>query len=191
MGQVQATDPGGGSVTYALTAGNAAGAFALDATTGILSVAGALPAGGAGLTVTATDAQGGVTRVPVVVAVADAAQERAPPVFPAAGWTFRVAEDAPVGTPVGTAAALDLDGGPLTYALTAGNTGGVFALDAEFRDVDGGGGAELRDHVQLQPDADGPRRARRHGHGDSDHHGDRRRLGAEVPVTVIVANVDD
>ena len=81
-----------------------------------------LPAGGAGLTVTATDAQGGATRVPVVVAVADAAQQRAPPVFPAAGWSFRVAEDAPVGTPVGTAAALDLDGGPLTYALTAGNT---------------------------------------------------------------------
>ena len=130
VGQVQATDPGGGTVTYALTAGNDAGGFQLDATTGILSVAGALPAGGAGLTVTATDAQGGATRVPVVVAVADAAQQRAPPVFPAAGWSFRVAEDAPVGTVVGTAAALDLDGGPLTYALTAGNTGGVFALDA-------------------------------------------------------------
>ena len=130
VGQVQATDPGGGTVSYALTAGNDAGVFQLNATTGILSVAGALPAGGAGLTVTATDAQGGATRVPVVVAVADAAQQRAPPVFPAAGWSFRVAEDAPVGTPVGTAAALDLDGGPLTYALTAGNTGGVFALDA-------------------------------------------------------------
>ena len=130
VGQVQATDPGGGAVSYALTAGNDAGVFQLDATSGVLSVAGTLPAGGAGLTVTATDAQGGVTRAPVVVAVADAAQQRAPPVFPAAGWTFRVAEDAPVGTPVGTAAALDLDGGPLTYALTAGNTGGVFALDA-------------------------------------------------------------
>ena len=130
IGQVQATDPGGGTVSYALTAGNDAGVFQLDATTGILSVAGTLPAGGAGLTVTATDSQGRATRVPVVVAVADAAQQRAPPVFPAGGWTFRVAEDAPVGTPVGTAAALDLDGGPLTYALTAGNTGGVFALDA-------------------------------------------------------------
>ena len=130
VGQVQATDAGGGAVSYTLTAGNDAGAFQLNATTGILSVAGTLPAGGAGLTVTATDAQGGATRVPVVVAVADAAQQRAPPVFPAAGWSFRVAEDAPVGTPVGTAAALDLDGGPLTYALTAGNTGGVFALDA-------------------------------------------------------------
>ena len=129
VGQVQATDAGGGAVSYALTAGNDAGVFQLDATTGILSVAGALPAGGAGLTVTATDSQGRATRVPVVVAVADAAG-RAPPVFPAAGWSFRVAEDAPVGTPVGTAAALDLDGGPLTYALTAGNTGGVFALDA-------------------------------------------------------------
>jgi hypothetical protein len=67
-----------------------------------------------------------VTQAPVVVAVADAAQRRVPPVFPAEGWTFRVAEDASVGT----AAALDLDGGPLTYAVTAGNPGGVFALDA-------------------------------------------------------------
>ncbi len=129
VGQVQATDPDGGTVTYALTAGNDAGVFQLDATTGILSVAGALPAGGASLTVTASDARGGVTRVPVAVAVADAAQQRAPPLFPAAGWSFRVAENAAVGTMVGTAAARDLDGGPLTYALTAGNTGGALALD--------------------------------------------------------------
>ncbi len=129
VGQVQATDPAGGTVTYALTAGNDAGVFQLDAATGILLVAGPLPAGGAGLTVTATNAQGGWTRVPVAVAVADAAQQRAPPVFPAAGWSFRVAENAAVGTVVGTAAARDLDGGPLTYALTAGNEAGAFALD--------------------------------------------------------------
>ncbi len=129
VGQVQATDPNGGTVTYALTAGHDAGVFQLDATTGILSVAGPLPAGGAGLTVTATNAQGGWTRAPVAVAVADAAQQRAPPVFPAAGWSFRVAENAAVGTVVGTAAARDLDGGPLTYALTAGNEAGAFALD--------------------------------------------------------------
>ena len=128
IGQVQATDPDGGTVTYALTAGNDDGVFKLDAATGILSVAGPLPAGGAGLTVTATDAQGGATRVPLVVAVADDAQ-RAPPVFPAAGWTFHLAENAAVGTMVGTAAARDLDGGPLTYALTAGNEAGAFALE--------------------------------------------------------------
>ena len=130
IGQVQAVDPDGGAVTYTLTAGNDDGVFQLNATTGILSVAGTLPAGGAGLTVTATDAQGGVTHVPVAVAVADAAQQRAPPLFPAGGWTFHVPENAAVGTVVGTAAARDLDGGPLTYALTAGNTGGAFALDA-------------------------------------------------------------
>ena len=71
-----------------------------------------------------------MTSVPVAVGVADAVQQRAPPLFPAADWTFRVAEDAAVGTVVGTATARDLDGGPLTYALTAGNTGGAFALDA-------------------------------------------------------------
>ncbi len=130
IGQLQATDPAGGAVTYALTAGNDAGGFQLDATTGILTVAGPLPASGASLEVTATDARGGIGRVPVAVGVADAAQQRAPPLFPAGGWTFRVAEDAAVGTVVGTAAARDLDGGPLTYALTAGNTGSAFALDA-------------------------------------------------------------
>ena len=130
IGQVQASDPDGGTVTYALTAGNEAGIVQLDATTGILSVAGPLPAGGASLEVTATDARGGIGRVPVAVGVADAAQQRAPPLFPPAGWTFRVAEDAAVGTVVGTAAARDLDGGPLTYALTAGNTSSAFALDA-------------------------------------------------------------
>ncbi|MDE0196098.1 MAG: cadherin domain-containing protein, partial [bacterium] len=129
VGQVQATDPDGGAVSYAITAGNDAGVFQLNATTGILSVAGTLPAGGASLEVTASDAQGGMTRVPVAVGVADAAQQRAPPLFPAAGWSFRVAEDAAVGTVVGTAAARDLDGGPLTYALTAGTTGGALALD--------------------------------------------------------------
>ena len=128
IGQVQATDPDGGAVSYAITAGNDAGVFQLNATTGILSVARTLPAGGAGLTVTATDTQGGVTSVPVLVGVADATQ-RVAPLFPARGWTFRVAENADVGTAVGTAAARDLDAGPLTYALTAGNTTGAFALD--------------------------------------------------------------
>ena len=98
IGQVQATDAAGGTVTYALTAGHDAGVFQLDAATGILSVA-------------------------------DAAQQRAPPLFPAAGWSFRVAENAAVGTVVGTAAARDLDGGPLTYALTAGNEAGALAID--------------------------------------------------------------
>ncbi len=129
VGQLQATDPAGGAVTHALTAGNDAGVFQLDATTGILSVVGRLPAGGASLEVTASDARGGSTRVAVAVAVADAAQQRAPPLFPPGGWTLHVPENAAVGTVVGTAAARDLDGGPLTYALTAGNTGGAFALD--------------------------------------------------------------
>ncbi len=130
IGQVQAVDPDGGSVSYAITTGNDAAVVQLDATTGILTVAGPLSAGGAGLEVTASDARGGATRVAVAVAVADAVQQRAPPLFPAGGWTFQVPENAPPGTVVGTAAARDLDGGPLTYALTAGNTGSAFALDA-------------------------------------------------------------
>ena len=147
IGQVQATDPDGGAVTYAITAGNDAGVFQLDATTGILSVAGGAAGGrrqphgdGHGR------AQGGVTSVPVLVAVADATQ-RVPPLFPAGGWTFRVAENADVGTAVGTAAARDLDAGPLTYALTAGNTGGAFALDPTSGMLTVAAALDYDDHV--------------------------------------------
>ena len=50
------------------------------------------------------------------------------PVFATAD--LEVAEAAPVGTVVGTLQATDADGDVLTYAITAGNTGDVFALNA-------------------------------------------------------------
>ena len=86
--------------------------------------------------------------MPVLVAGADA-DERVPPLFPAEGWTFRVAEDAAVGTLVGTAAARDLDAGPLTYVLTAGNASGAFALDASSGMLTVGGDAGPRDDGQT------------------------------------------
>ena len=52
----------------------------------------------------------------------------APPEFGAAGYAFTVAEDAAVGTVVGTVAATAA--APVTYALTAGNAAGAFALNA-------------------------------------------------------------
>ena len=139
-----------------------------------------LPAGGAGLTVTATDAQGGATRVPVVVAVADAAQQRAPPVFPAAGWSFRVAEDAPVGTVVGTAAALDLDGGPLTYALTAGNAAGAFGLDASSGTLTVAGALDYETTPTYPLTLTATDAHAGHGHDRGDRHGDGRARRADV-----------
>ena len=42
VGSVSATDPDGDTLSYAITAGNGAGAFAIDAATGVVSVAAAL-----------------------------------------------------------------------------------------------------------------------------------------------------
>ena len=53
-----------------------------------------------------------------------------PPVFTGAPYAFSVAEDAAEDAAVGTVTATDPDAGDtVTYALTAGNTGSVFALD--------------------------------------------------------------
>ena len=53
---------------------------------------------------------------------------RAPVFGPVPALTVR--EDAPVGTAVGTLTATDADGDAVTYALSAGNEAGAFALDA-------------------------------------------------------------
>ena len=53
-----------------------------------------------------------------------------PPVFDAASYTFTVSEVAAVGTVVGTIVAQDSADDTLTYAITAGNEAGAFAIDA-------------------------------------------------------------
>ncbi len=73
VGLVTATPAaGGGAVTYAITAGNAGGAFAIDAASGRLTVAGALDSdttSSYAVTVTATDAAGGAATVTVTITV--------------------------------------------------------------------------------------------------------------------------
>ena len=130
VGTVTATTTGAGPVTYALTAGTDTGAFALDASTGALTVAGALDhetTASYGLTVTARDPAGGSSTAAVTVTVTDVDE---PPAFGAADYAFSVAEDAAVGAAVGTLTAADPEDGAVTYALTAGNDAGAFALDA-------------------------------------------------------------
>lgn len=52
-----------------------------------------------------------------------------PPVFESSSYTFDVAEDAEIGTMVGTVSATDPGGDAVIYAISAGNEGGKFALD--------------------------------------------------------------
>ncbi|MDZ4689197.1 MAG: cadherin domain-containing protein [Planctomycetaceae bacterium] len=49
--------------------------------------------------------------------------------------SFSIAENRPVGTVVGTVVATDANGGPLTFAITAGNTGNVFAINAATGEI--------------------------------------------------------
>ncbi len=130
VGTVGASDPEGGAVTFAITAGNDTGAFALDAGTGALTVAAALDyetADDYTLTVTARDAQGLTATADVAITVTDVAY---PPAFAESSYAWSVAEDAAVGAALGTVSATDPEGVAVTYAITAGNDAGLFAIDA-------------------------------------------------------------
>ena len=75
VGTVAATDAGGDTVTYAISEGNEGGAFAIDASTGAITVAGALDYESTpvhALTVSAGDAAGGSATATVAVTVTDA-----------------------------------------------------------------------------------------------------------------------
>ena len=55
----------------------------------------------------------------------------ADPVFGSESYGFTVAENAALGTAVGTVSATDADGNTLTYSITAGNSAGHFALGTD------------------------------------------------------------
>ncbi len=133
VGTVSATDPEGEAVTYTITAGNDAGAFAIDAATGALTVAGALDyetTASHSLTVGATSHSGTATASATVGAAVTVTDVDEAPAFGATSYSFRVDDDAAVGAAVGTVTATDPESGTLTYALTAGNDAGDFALNS-------------------------------------------------------------
>ena len=77
VGTVAATGTGDDAVSYAITAGNDAGAFALDASTGALTVAGSLDfetTTSYGLTVQAVQATSLPATVNVAITITDAAE---------------------------------------------------------------------------------------------------------------------
>ncbi|MDE2901824.1 MAG: cadherin domain-containing protein, partial [Chloroflexota bacterium] len=130
VGTVSAADPEDGTLTYAITAGNDADAFAINTGTGALTVAGALDYETADeyhLTVTASDAAGHTATADIEITVTDVAF---PPVFAEASYAWSVAEDAAVGAALGTVSATDPEGGAVTYKITAGNAAGHVAINA-------------------------------------------------------------
>ena len=121
---------GPGPVTYAITAGNDAAAFALDASAGALTVAGALDyetTASYSLTLSASDAAGGTAAVTVTITVAKADK---PPVFGSASYAFSVADSVTIGTRIGTVSATDPEGATVVYEISAGNAASHWAVDA-------------------------------------------------------------
>ena len=126
----------GDTLTYAITAGDPNGGFAIDAS-GNITIADA--------SVLDLDFDDGTDLVATLtVQVSDGALTdtvdvtvRVTPIndnTPSAGadFTTTLAEESANGAAVGTVSAADLDlpGDTLSYAITAGNVGGAFAIDA-------------------------------------------------------------
>ena len=132
VGTVSAMDPDDGdTVSYSISAGNTGSVFAIDDETGAIKVAAALDHETTDeytLTVEAEDDSGQADTVTVTITVTD---EEEIPEFGETSYAFDVAEDAAVDYVVGTVSATDPDGDDVSYSISAGNTGSVFATGDE------------------------------------------------------------
>ena len=131
VGAVSATDADNNTLTYAITAGNGDGRFAINGGTGAITVAAALDyetTASYTLTVRADDGNSGTTTATATVSVTEV-NENSPPVFGSFSYDFSIAEDASVGDAVGSVSATDPDSDTVSYAITVGNGDGKFALD--------------------------------------------------------------
>ena len=179
VGAITATTTGSGAVSYAITAGNADGAFALDASTGALTAAGTLDheASASHTLTVAARAGGSQATTPVTVTVTDVDEA---PAFGTADYEFSVAEDAAVDAAVGTVTATDPEDGTLTYAITAGNEAGAFAITAGTGALTVAGTLDYETADDYSLTDDRQRRGGPHGHGGRGDHRDGRGLPARL-----------
>ena len=146
LGTVSATDPDGGSVTYSIEGGNAAGLFEIDAASGELFYTGGgedYEPGSTSFELTVRASEGDqTTDTTVAVNVTDVAEA---PAFGQAGYGFDLAEDTDGSAnriSLGTVSATDPDGGSVTYSIEGGNAAGLFEIDAASGELFYTGGGE-------------------------------------------------
>jgi|GEM_PF-6806084 len=146
----QASDPDGTAVTYGLN-GADAGSFAIDPDSGVVTFIATpdfeTPGDSDGdnvydILITATDGNGETATQPVTITVSDAAETG--PVFE--GDTFITVSENTFPTGYTPVAVPEIEGSEVTYAITGGADGALFALD----DTTG----ELR--FQAPPDFESP-----------------------------------
>lgn len=149
IGFVDATDPEGVTLNYLLTGGNTNSAFAVNGTTGEITVndTNALDyetTPSFTLTVDVDDGVNPAVEATVFINLVD--QNETPTVNNA---SFNVDENEGNGTAVGTVSGSDPDAndiGSLTFAITMGNTGGAFAI---INDGNNNGNITVADSNQL------------------------------------------
>ena len=131
VGTISGTDPDvGQSLSYSILSGNVNGAFAIDASTGQITVASSSALNfettpSFGLQVQATD--GSLSAV-ATVSVSLTNVNEAPQL---AATSFSLNENSANGTVVGTITGTDPDAEQtLSYSILSGNTNGAFAIDA-------------------------------------------------------------
>jgi len=136
VGTVVAADanPSNVTLTYAIVAGNTNDVFAINSSTGQLTVAKqneldyeTVTGHSYSLTIRVTDNGSPALSGEGTITV-NLTDGNDPPTVP--GNTFTLAEHSAVGTVVGTVTASDVSGQTLAYAIVSGNANGVFAIDS-------------------------------------------------------------
>ncbi|MBM0571219.1 hypothetical protein GNZ06_20990, partial [Aeromonas jandaei] len=145
LGTVKAVDADGEAVTYSIKSGNDNGWFAINATTGVITLTAAGAAAAANdfealanvhsLVVTATEAAGlgGVKSTDITVKLNEQNLDDNAPKFENTTdgqYSFSYDENSAAGKELGTVKAVDADGEAVTYSIKSGNDNGWFAINA-------------------------------------------------------------
>ena len=139
LGAVSATDPEDAAVSYSIEAGDSGGLFAIDPGTGALSYQGAgedYESGATRYELTVRASDGSLhSEVTVTVNVTDVAEA---PAFAEGSYAFSLAENADGGAAsvaLGAVSATDPENSTITYSIEAGDSGGLFEIDAASGEV--------------------------------------------------------
>jgi hypothetical protein len=135
VGRITATDAESNAITYSITGGTGASAFAINASTGAITVLNSTllnyeSTASYTLQITATDngSPNSSDVETITINVLDIPENTAP-VVGAAG-PFSVAENAANNTVIGTVSATDAEGNTISWSITGGNTDNIFAINS-------------------------------------------------------------
>ncbi|MFK7953201.1 MAG: cadherin domain-containing protein [Ekhidna sp.] len=146
VGTVAASDPESDELTYSITAGNTNSAFAIDVSTGSITVnnSGELDFETTPTFSLTVDVSDGNLNANATMTInlndVDETVNQAPQIV---DQTFTIDENSENGSVVGTIVASDPDNDELTYSITAGNMNSAFAIDVSTGSITVSNSGEL------------------------------------------------